>query len=140
MIREILISSLCFFSTAVFADTSIMSQYLPAISQVQAPLCTATASVSSAPDFCKTFVPAAECNCTNHKQPPSVCSSMTQIYLRMVGTYGSLPGACANQNITDQAECIADWNCYWDGGTSSKDHKPCNATGIRCTTDPRPPG
>jgi hypothetical protein len=113
---------------------------LPAFSVTPGPLCNQHASIASAPDFCVTFPPAAECNCNNMTHNPDFCKSMTNIYKMMISTYGSLDGACKMQNITDPAECVADWNCYWDGGVSSKDHKPCDANGIRCTTDPRPPG
>jgi hypothetical protein len=141
-----LLFALFFLSFSAFASTDIVSQYLSSTQNSTQNVCSDVntcnvhASVASAPDFCKTFPPAATCNCCKHLQPSSVCESMSKIYSEMVGTYGSLKGACQNQNVTDAAECVADWNCYWDGGNSSKDGKPCNATGVRCTNDPRPPG
>src|SRR6185437_4133481 len=139
MIRKAMLFMIFSFSISTFASTDIVSQYLSKAQDVCSNVntCNPHAAISSAPNFCATFPPAATCNCCQHKQPASVCESMSQIYSRMIGTYGSLEGACKNQNVTDAAECVADWNCYWDGGISSKDGKPCNATGIRCTTDPR---
>ena len=137
MIRKLVLSILCFFSMSVFAASDVVSQYL-SFSPVNMPMCDTHAATSSAPNFCATFPPAAECNCNNHLHNPTYCSVMTNVYCSMLGTYGSLEGACKNQNITDYNECVADWNCYWDGKNSSKDGKPCNATGIQCTTVPRP--
>lgn len=135
MIRKVFISTLFFFSISVFAASDVISQFL---SSSPPPWCNPKASTSSAPDFCVTFPPAAICNCENHGMPPSFCSNMTNIYCSMLKTYGTLENACKNQNVTDYAECVADWNCYWLGGKSSKDGKSCNATGVRCTTDPQP--
>jgi hypothetical protein len=143
MVRKAFLFFLFSFSLSTFASTDVISQYLPASQDLCKSIvstCSPKADKSSDPTFCATFTPAAQCNCCQHKQPSSVCESMSNIYKMMVGTYGSLKGACQNQNLTDVDECIADWNCYWDGGISSKDNKPCNATGVRCTTDPRPPG
>lgn len=138
MIRGLLFATLIFISSTVFAD-DVISKYVSS-SNVKA--CNPYASISSAPDFCQTFPPAAACNCTNHGMTPAVCdpNDLTNLYKMMMQTYHhNLADACNNpraQQLTSTQECIDDWNCYWDGGTSTTGK--CNATGIACTTKPRP--
>jgi hypothetical protein len=144
MIRKICISILlCFFSLSTFAATDIVSRYLAPV-HTGAPMCDTHASYSYQSTFCATFPPAAICNCQLHTTDPNYCSSMTNIYKAMIKTYGSLAGACKMQNVTTPDECVADWNCYWDGGKPTNlppsDTRLCDGNGIACTTDPRPPG
>jgi len=131
MIRKMLLFILFFSSISAFATTDVVSQYLP---HPQVPACDPHASISSSPDFCATFPPAATCNCINHKMTPAFCASMSNIYDVMMQTYhNNLADACNNpkaQTITSTQECIDDWNCYWHGGTSSTGL--CNGTGAAC--------
>jgi hypothetical protein len=135
VIRKVFIFILCFFNVSAFAAPDVVSQYL---SSSPTPWCNPNAAMSSAPNFCATFPPAATCNCENHGMTPGFCSVMTNIYCSMLKTYDTLENACNHQNVTNPAECVADWNCYWLGGKSSKDGKSCNSTGVRCTSDPQP--
>jgi hypothetical protein len=138
MIRKVLLFTLFFFNISTFASTDVVSQYLPSH---QKTACDPHAAISSASNFCATFPPAATCNCENHGMTPAFCSDMTNIYTAMMQTYHhNLADACNNpkaQTVSSTQECIDDWNCYWSGGISTTGK--CNATGLACTTNPRPP-
>jgi hypothetical protein len=141
VIGKIFIGILCLFSVTVFAGSDVISKFLPS-PQSSAPMCDIHAATSTQPNFCATFPPAATCNCENHVPNPPYCEQMNNVYCSMLLTYGSLEKACQNQNVTSYNECVADWNCYWDGGKSSFPPSPnstlCNATGVKCTSAIRP--
>lgn len=99
--------------------------------------CPQALSVSD-PNFCGSFVTAAECYCAE-KLPAGVCRDMNVIYERMMGLFLTIDRACQYQanvyhSVTAEV-CKDDWNCYLSGHDSKG--KACNPTpenpmGHRC--------
>lgn len=89
------------------------------------------------PSFCSTFKAVAACHCSG-SLPSGMCQDMKTIYSRMVSIFGSQQKACEYQwgdgkkdGGVPVQECMDDWNCYRQGGTSSE-NKVCSGTGNAC--------
>lgn len=89
------------------------------------------AAPPSNPAFCKSFKKSAECHCVRTGLPKTVCTNMQQIYLRMLGLFGTVERACAFQHDTSVQECLDSWTCYRLGGRDANGNL-CSGTGASC--------
>lgn len=83
------------------------------------------------PEFCGMFESIARCHCQASGLPARACSSMSQIYSRMMATFGSIDRACRYQKDTSFQSCLDAWQCYQKGGQLA-DGRLCNGTGVPC--------
>ncbi len=81
--------------------------------------------------FCKSFQAVAQCHCQSSGLPAKMCSNVSQVYQRMISTFGSIERACKYQKDTSYENCMQDWKCYLYGGNTNT-HTLCNGTGKAC--------
>ncbi len=108
----------------------ITSVVLSTSFSVYAGNCPNATSASSA-NFCESFKVAAECHCRASGLRQEMCTNYEMIYKRMLVTFGSLQRACEFQHDSSTQECIDDWNCFRQGGSTSKSEL-CSGTGGAC--------
>ena len=83
------------------------------------------------PGFCQSFSQVAQCHCQSSGLPARMCSNIQLVYQRMVSTFGSVERACKYQRDTSYENCMQDWACYLNGG-STADGALCSQTGQAC--------
>lgn len=81
--------------------------------------------------FCYSFQSVAECHCKASGLPKKMCDNIPLVYQRMISTFGTIERACRYQKETSFQNCMNDWQCYLNGGTTS-DGLLCNGTGAAC--------